>query len=80
MKQVNEIEMQKDQNGVFSKVVSIGVGAGTMLAAMASHAAIDTAGVTSAISDASAAVAVVGAAVLVAMVGIKVYKWITRAL
>lgn len=46
----------------------------------AANAAVDTAGVTSAISDSAAAVAVVGAAVLVLVVGTKVFKWIQRAL
>lgn len=46
----------------------------------AAHAAIDTTGVTSALTDAGSAVAVVGAAVLVVYVGIKAYKMIKGAL
>ena len=44
------------------------------------QAAVDTGAVTSAVTDAGAAIAVVGAAVLVVHVGMKVYKWIQRAL
>lgn len=43
-------------------------------------AAIDTAAVTTATTEAGAAVAVVGGAVLVVAVGIKVWKWMQRAL
>ena len=46
----------------------------------AAHAAIDTAGITSALTDAGSAVAVVGAAVLLVYVGIKAYKMIKGAL
>lgn len=79
-KQNVTIDLEKDHRGVYGKVVAIGTGAGAMLVSMASHAVIDTTAVTGAIAEATAAVAVVGASVLVAMVGIKVYKWITRAL
>lgn len=56
------------------------VGVVALTAAGSASAAIDTAGVTSAITDAGSAVATVGAAVLVVMVGIKVFKWVARAL
>jgi len=49
-------------------------------AAASAQAAISTTEVTTSITDASAAIAVVGAAVLVLIVGIKVWKWIGRAL
>lgn len=61
----------------FKRVVS-GLGLGA--AATASQAAIDVAGVTSAIGEAGTAAATVGAAVLVMVVGIKVYKWIRGAM
>jgi hypothetical protein len=48
--------------------------------ASSAHAAVDTAAVTSALTDAGAAIAVVGAAVLVVIVGTKVFKWVARAL
>lgn len=64
----------------FQKRVAQLVAGGLSLSAAMAQAAIDTTGVTTAITDASAAIAIVGTAVLVAMIGIKVYKWITRAL
>lgn len=55
---------------------------GGSLASLAglSQAAVDTAGITSAIGDAGTAAAAVGAAVLVMIVGIKVYKWVRGAM
>jgi hypothetical protein len=60
-----------------AKAVTLGVG---LVAAGAANAAISTTEVTTAITDASAAIAVIGAAVLVLIVGIKVWKWMGRAL
>lgn len=54
--------------------------AGVVALSASSAYAVDTASVTTAITDAGAAVAVVGAAYLVLMVGTKVFKWIARAL
>jgi hypothetical protein len=51
-----------------------------VLAVGSAHAALDTTGVTSALTDAGTAVATVGAAVLVVYVGIKTYKMIKSAL
>lgn len=53
---------------------------GLLALPMVSHAAIDTADITDAITEAGAAGAVVGAAVVVMIVGIKVFKWLRRAL
>jgi hypothetical protein len=50
------------------------------LYAAASQAAITTTGITDAITDAGTAAGVVGLAVVVMLVGIKVYKWIRRAM
>lgn len=59
----------------------LGLVAAPALAAMGSaHAAIDTAGVTSALTEAGTAAGVVGAAVLVVLVGIKAFKFIKSAL
>lgn len=44
------------------------------------HAALDTAGVTTALTDAGTAAGVVGAAVLVVIVGIKAFKYIRSAM
>ncbi|WP_018412403.1 major capsid protein [Methyloversatilis thermotolerans] len=55
-----------------------------LLAVGTAHASggggIDVSAVTSAISSAGGPIATIGAAVLVVLVGIKVYKWIARAL
>lgn len=56
------------------------VASGLLAVAASSQAAIDTAGVTSALTDAGAAAGVVGAAVLVVFVGIKAFKLIKAAL
>lgn len=56
---------------------------GLMLAVVstASMAApADVTAVTAAIADAGPPIAAIGGAVLVVLVGVKVYKWITRAL
>lgn len=50
------------------------------LSPLSAFAAMDTTAVTTAITDASTAIGTVGAAVLVMFVGIKVYKWVRRAL
>ena len=53
----------------------------SLVAANFAHAAdIDVSAVTGAIAEAGQAIAVVGAAVLVMTVGMKVWKWIQRAL
>ncbi|GAB2879446.1 hypothetical protein GCM10027046_04250 [Uliginosibacterium flavum] len=58
----------------------VAVSVGVLGAVSASQAAVDTAAVTTAITDAGAAIAVVGAAVLVMFVGGKVFKWIRAAM
>jgi len=52
---------------------------GVLVATGAAHAEVAT-GATTAISGAAADVATVGAAVFLVMVGIKLVKWIRRAL
>lgn len=64
----------------YNRYVAPVFASGLTLASMSSQAAMDTAGVTSALTDAGAAVAVIGAAVLLVVVGIKVFKWVARAL
>lgn len=58
----------------------LAVAGATLPLANMAQAAVETAGVTSAIAEAGTAISVVGAAVLVMMVGAKVWKWIQRAL
>jgi hypothetical protein len=65
------------------KVGGVVVSAPLLLAGTAAHASgggIDVSAVTTAIGGASAPIATIGAAVLVVLVGIKVYKWIARAM
>ena len=50
------------------------------VAPLAFAAAPDTTAITGAISDAATAGATVGAAVVVMIVGIKVFKWLRKAL
>jgi len=57
------------------------VGASLVGASVPAFAAgIDVSSITSAITDAATAGATVGAAVVVMLVGIKVFKWLRRAL
>lgn len=48
--------------------------------AFASGGGVDVSGVVSAIEGAAAPIASIGAAVLIVLVGVKVYKWVRRAL
>lgn len=51
------------------------------VAASGAHAAdVDVSGVVTAITGAAAPIASIGSAVLLVMVGIKVYKWVRRAM
>jgi len=49
-------------------------------AAFATTGGVDVSAVVSAIQGASAPIAAIGAAVLIVLVGIKVYKWVRRAM
>lgn len=61
---------------MFRKVV---VGAAALVPALA-FAAPDVTGVVTEIGDAAAPIAAIGSAVLLVMVGIKVFKWVRRAM
>lgn len=50
------------------------------LAINPAHAAIDVTAITAAITEASTAGATVGLAVVVMIVGLKVFKWVRRAM
>lgn len=54
--------------------------ASAFVANAASAQAVDVTAVTTAIQGAAAPIASIGAAVLVVLVGIKVYKWVRRAM
>lgn len=57
------------------------LGTGLVLASPAlSFAAVDVTAVVTEIQGAAAPIAAIGAAVLIVMVGIKVYKWVRRAM
>lgn len=53
---------------------------GTSGAAAASGGGVDVSSVVTAIQGAAAPIASIGAAVLIVLVGVKVYKWVRRAL
>jgi len=73
---MNLATFQKGKALVFALLLSL---AAFALPASASGG-IDVSSVTSAINGAAAPIASIGAAVLVILVGVKVYKWIRRAL
>lgn len=59
-------------------LIAAGVIAAT--AAQQAHAAVDVADVVAEIAGAAAPIAAIGSAVLLVMVGIKVFKWVRRAM
>lgn len=63
-----------------SKMQKIVLGAGALVPGFAFAAAPDVADVVTEISGAAAPIAAIGGAVLVVMVGIKVFKWVRRAM
>lgn len=50
------------------------------LSPLSAFAAVDVTAVVTEISGAAAPIAAIGAAVLIVLVGIKVYKWVRRAM
>lgn len=73
------------QSNTRSKLTAVATGAGAALAAPLAFAGggstgVDVSAVVSAIEGAAAPIAAIGAAVLIVMVGIKVYKWVRRAM
>lgn len=62
-----------------SNTAKSAVAAGLMVGAAASHAAIDTASVVAALTEAATAVGVIGAAVLGVVVIVKTFKYIRGA-
>ena len=56
------------------------IGGMLALSATVSQAAIDTTGITTAMTEAGAAIALVGAAYVIVRVGTKVFKWVAAAL
>lgn len=60
-----------------AKLVAAG---GVALLASAAQATVDVSGTVTALGDVKTAVLAIGVAVISVVVGIKLYKWITRAL
>ena len=63
--------------------LATGLAAGTALvanSAFATGTGVDVSAVVTEIQGAAAPIAAIGAAVLIVMVGIKVYKWVRRAM
>lgn len=58
----------------------VAVPAAALVASPAFAQAVDVSGVTAAIDGAAAPIAAIGGAVLLILVGIKVYKWVRRAM
>lgn len=56
------------------------VAVGVVTVSAAASAAVDVADVITEIQGAATPIAAIGSAVLVVMVGIKVYKWVRRAM
>lgn len=63
-----------------NNLARLAVLAGTVVAGSAQAAAIDVTAVVTEITGAAAPIAAIGSAVLIVMVGIKVYKWVRRAM
>ena len=63
-----------------SKLVQATVAMSTLAASMGSYAVYDVTAVTSGVADSATAVLQIGAAVVLVVLGIKVFKWIARAL
>jgi len=76
--------MQKFMNALKGKTAALATVSAVALAAAPAFAAggggVDVGDVVSAISGAAAPIAAIGSAVLLVMVGIKVYKWVRRAM
>lgn len=64
-------------NAIRSGLISAGVLAASVTSA---QAAVDVTSVVTEINGASGPIALIGGAVLVVMVGIKVFKWVRRAM
>ena len=63
-----------------SKAAKVAVGVVAVVVASASNAAVDVSSTVAALADTKTAVLAIGVAVISIVVGIKLYKWITRAL
>lgn len=64
----------------FTLTLAFALLASLALPAAATGGGVDVSGVVSAIEGAAAPIALIGGAVLIVLVGIKVYKWVRRAM
>jgi len=66
---------------MFNKNLAVlAAGFATVLATSSASAAVDVTSTVTEIGGATAPIALIGAAVLSVMVGLKIYKWVRRAL
>ena len=72
--------MENTQKTNKNRFLPVALGAGALIVASASNAAIDTAPIVSEISGLAAPIAAIGAAILLILVGIKGWKLIRRAM
>lgn len=72
--------MENTQKTTKNRFIPAAVAAGTLIAASASNAAIDTTEITTEISSLGTAVAAIGGAILLILVAIKGWKLIRRAM
>jgi hypothetical protein len=72
--------MENTQKTKQNRFVPLAVGAGALIAASASNAAIDASEIVSEISGLATPIAAIGAAILLILVGIKGWKLIRRAM
>lgn len=72
--------MENTQKTNKNRFFPLALGAGALIAASASNAAIDTAPIVAEISGLAAPIAAIGAAILLILVGIKGWKLIRRAM
>ena len=72
--------MENTQKTSKNRFLPAGIGAGALMAAGASNAAIDTTEIVSEIAGLAVPIAAIGAAILLILVGIKGWKLIRRAM
>lgn len=78
---LKNVEVMEDtQKTNKNRFLPAGIGAGALMAASASNAAIETTEIVAEISGLAAPIAAIGAAILLILVGIKGWKLIRRAM
>lgn len=72
--------LQKFNSGLAAFMLALSSLLFTPLAFATGTGGVDVSGVVSSIEGAAAPIAAIGGAVLVVLVGIKIYKWVRRAM